>query len=299
MSIGKPGAKNAAILAAEILALSRPDLRQRLRDYKEALERSVEEKDRELAVTQEEALIEIYKPVLNWMMPRRNFAMWSFSALLIVGAGLPPAQWAERELRKIMGEGMKKLAEAKIAADDKDYLKAMTLLEELTREYPGTSIGSDAARLMKELVKEPEAAKALHEALRLRRAMRLLNRAKELEGRKSFEEALILYWDVSRDYSDTPAAAEAAGRAAALAADEELAKRAVKTRTERDCRLWMEMAKAFADNKKIDKAVEYYRKVITLYGDTPYAQKAREAIVYYEVLAPPKCFRRDADMWEL
>jgi hypothetical protein len=28
-------------------------------------------------------------------------------------------------------------------------------------------------------------------------------------------------------------------------------------------------------------------------------QKAREAIVYYEVLAPPKCFRRDADMWEL
>jgi len=48
MSIGKPGAKNAAILAAEILALGRPDLRRRLLDYKEALERSVEEKDREL-----------------------------------------------------------------------------------------------------------------------------------------------------------------------------------------------------------------------------------------------------------
>jgi phosphoribosylaminoimidazole carboxylase PurE protein len=48
MSIGKPGAKNAAILAAEILALSRPDLRQRLRDFKDALERSVDEKDREL-----------------------------------------------------------------------------------------------------------------------------------------------------------------------------------------------------------------------------------------------------------
>jgi Cu(I)/Ag(I) efflux system membrane protein CusA/SilA len=35
-------------------------------------------------------LIEIYKPVLQWMMPRRNFAMWSFAALLIVGAGLFP-----------------------------------------------------------------------------------------------------------------------------------------------------------------------------------------------------------------
>ncbi len=35
-------------------------------------------------------LIDIYKPVLSWMMPRRNLAMWSFSALLIVGAGLFP-----------------------------------------------------------------------------------------------------------------------------------------------------------------------------------------------------------------
>jgi len=49
VSIGKPGARNAAILAAEILALSRPELSGRLRAFKEALERSVEEKDRDLA----------------------------------------------------------------------------------------------------------------------------------------------------------------------------------------------------------------------------------------------------------
>ena len=35
-------------------------------------------------------LIEIYKPVLRFMMPRRNLVMWSFSALLIAGAGLFP-----------------------------------------------------------------------------------------------------------------------------------------------------------------------------------------------------------------
>jgi len=49
MSIGKAGARNAAILAAEILALARPALRDRLRVFKDALERSVEEKDRELS----------------------------------------------------------------------------------------------------------------------------------------------------------------------------------------------------------------------------------------------------------
>src|SRR5208283_1569759 len=35
-------------------------------------------------------LIGIYKPWLTWLMPQRNFASWSFSALLIVGAGLFP-----------------------------------------------------------------------------------------------------------------------------------------------------------------------------------------------------------------
>ena len=38
------------------------------------------------------SLIHIYKPLLNWAMPRRNFVMWSFAALLIAGAGLFPLQ---------------------------------------------------------------------------------------------------------------------------------------------------------------------------------------------------------------
>jgi len=51
MSIGKHGAKNAAILAAEILALNDPELRDRLRAFKRELEASVEEKDRQVAET--------------------------------------------------------------------------------------------------------------------------------------------------------------------------------------------------------------------------------------------------------
>ena len=35
-------------------------------------------------------LIGIYKPWLTWLMPRWNLAMWSFSALLVLGAGLFP-----------------------------------------------------------------------------------------------------------------------------------------------------------------------------------------------------------------
>jgi 5-(carboxyamino)imidazole ribonucleotide mutase len=48
VSIGKHGAKNAAILAAQILALKDTDVRERLRAMRDEQTRSVEEKDRAL-----------------------------------------------------------------------------------------------------------------------------------------------------------------------------------------------------------------------------------------------------------
>ena len=48
MGIGKAGARNAAILAVQILALSDSGLKERLRRYKETMAREVEEKDRKL-----------------------------------------------------------------------------------------------------------------------------------------------------------------------------------------------------------------------------------------------------------
>jgi Cu/Ag efflux pump CusA len=36
------------------------------------------------------SFISIYKPVLTWALPRRNFVMWAFAALLILAAGMFP-----------------------------------------------------------------------------------------------------------------------------------------------------------------------------------------------------------------
>jgi hypothetical protein len=48
MAIGKAGATNAAVLAAQILARSDPDLARRLKEYKKQLAARVEERGREL-----------------------------------------------------------------------------------------------------------------------------------------------------------------------------------------------------------------------------------------------------------
>ena len=51
MGIGKAGASNAAVLAAQILARSDADLALRLKDYKKKLADKVEERDRDLKKT--------------------------------------------------------------------------------------------------------------------------------------------------------------------------------------------------------------------------------------------------------
>ena len=51
VAIGKPGATNAGILAAQILALSNDSLAKKLRGHKDKLANSVEEKSRKLKIT--------------------------------------------------------------------------------------------------------------------------------------------------------------------------------------------------------------------------------------------------------
>jgi phosphoribosylcarboxyaminoimidazole (NCAIR) mutase len=50
VAIGKPGATNAGILAAQILALSSKSLAKKLAGHKEKLANSVEEKSRKLKI---------------------------------------------------------------------------------------------------------------------------------------------------------------------------------------------------------------------------------------------------------
>ncbi len=54
MGIGRAGAANAAILAAQILARGDADIAQRLRDHKKQMAEGIEERDRELKKTRDE-----------------------------------------------------------------------------------------------------------------------------------------------------------------------------------------------------------------------------------------------------
>ncbi|HPC97120.1 MAG TPA: 5-(carboxyamino)imidazole ribonucleotide mutase [Sedimentisphaerales bacterium] len=49
MALGKPGAKNAAILAVQILAIQDPDLRRKLADFRLKQEQTVRQKDASLS----------------------------------------------------------------------------------------------------------------------------------------------------------------------------------------------------------------------------------------------------------
>jgi phosphoribosylcarboxyaminoimidazole (NCAIR) mutase len=51
VAIGKPGATNAGILAAQILALSSASVARKMKEHKENLANGVEEKSRKLKMT--------------------------------------------------------------------------------------------------------------------------------------------------------------------------------------------------------------------------------------------------------
>ncbi|MBD3366603.1 MAG: 5-(carboxyamino)imidazole ribonucleotide mutase [Candidatus Eisenbacteria bacterium] len=55
LAIGKHGARNAGVLAAEILGIKYPEIKERLEDYRSRMRSSVEEKDRQLAAGSEAA----------------------------------------------------------------------------------------------------------------------------------------------------------------------------------------------------------------------------------------------------
>jgi len=48
MAIGTAGAKNAAILAAQILALNNPQIAEALQAFKQRLEAEIQEKDKKI-----------------------------------------------------------------------------------------------------------------------------------------------------------------------------------------------------------------------------------------------------------
>jgi phosphoribosylamine--glycine ligase len=52
MAIGKPGARNAGILAAQIIATADPDLGRKLREFKQEMARQVEEKAKAVEVSE-------------------------------------------------------------------------------------------------------------------------------------------------------------------------------------------------------------------------------------------------------
>jgi tetratricopeptide (TPR) repeat protein len=201
-----------------------------------------------------------------------------FKTLSVIAKGTPPAAWAARELRKIDDEAGTMLAEAVAALKKEDYLTTMARLDVLIREYAGTPAYPDAATLMDELLTQPKAIAALQE-VKHREASALmlkLARAHEAEGRP--DDALITYWDIVRDYAGTPAADDAAGRATEMIEDRRLATRAAKTRMIRDTTQWRQMAVAYELNRRPDRALEYYQRIIEYYGETSYAKKAKKDV---------------------
>lgn len=156
------------------------------------------------------------------------------------------------------------------------WSEARAAYEKLVVTYAGTDAGLEASRRLEEMTRNPRIAEGLARDAYEAEARKLLELADAAEQKGRFSEAAGLFRKVSRDYSRSSLASDAAAgftRTYARAAEED---RAAQKKMEDDCRSWLSVADAYAGAGRYEKAMAGYQRVIDAYPKTGFADIARE-----------------------
>jgi len=192
---------------------------------------------------------------------------------------LPIVARARAKLGEVEGKGEEILARAKVEASNKRYVEALTLLDELQREF------RSFRKLFKEAAKQTQMLFANPDAKEAKRIFELEPRARKLLE-KAFEElrgenpagAAMLFGDILEKFDGTPSAKIAREKLEELRSDPETRRRIDEAEMKRDCSRWLMMARKFLNAGHPEKAREQCELLLEKYPEGPYADEAREIL---------------------
>ncbi len=168
-------------------------------------------------------------------------------------------------------KGAAALAAAKKLVAEKQYLKAVTTLRQLTVTKPGTDIAKQAADRLKALRDDPAIGQSIIDA----EADAFEGRCVAAEKKKDYLLAIKLYEQYVGQFPKASRFAKVKATLESLKSDKAI-QAAIKTaQVDADCRGWMSLADNYAKAGLNEKARQYLSRIIDKYGDTDWAAKAR------------------------
>jgi len=185
---------------------------------------------------------------------------------------------AREVLKRVDREAAPKLAEAKSRLAS-DPVAALSLLERVAADYPGTESAEAARKLADEFRASPEGKKALKEVARDAEGRAELDRAWALaETGKDDASALRLLDGVARKYAGLPSGEEAKARAESIRADPRRAAAIEKAAAERAAKSALTAARGLLDAGKRDEAKRALEEILAKHPGTAAADEATKLL---------------------
>jgi len=189
---------------------------------------------------------------------------------------------AGRAAKPIGQKAEKHLAEAQERIAGKRYAQALRLLRQLAATYGRSVFGERAEELVRKLQSDPKVQAARREAQLNAQADALEAGAAAAEKARDYARAIRLYEQYVAKFAEATRYRAVKAHLEALKADGAI-RSAVRTqRASRECRVWLNLADNYLRAGKPAKAREYLARIITKYGDTDWAAKARERLAKLE-----------------
>src|SRR5262245_47286911 len=107
-------------------------------------------------------------------------------------------------------------------------------------------------------------------------ALAAIKKADELFQKKDYVKALAAYEAVAKDYAGTPSGKKAKAKVKSINEDKTIAAAIHEGEAKKKCSAWLQMARGLAKNGKTEQARKKYQQIIDEFGDTTYAETARE-----------------------
>jgi thiol-disulfide isomerase/thioredoxin/TolA-binding protein len=201
-------------------------------------------------------------------------------------AKIPPAAMADPNFAEnaaaaqsnVQDVAEKMLAEVPPMIDGKQYVQAISRLKQLVGGLSGTSAGDKAMKMLDDLRKNPDAAKALAEAQTEGEAEAALAQAQKLQGLKKDDLAYPRFKQIVAQFPGTDAATTAAAAVAAYEQDAALMARLNAADTARKAKALLSMAETYRGSGESDLATKKYQQVIAEFPGTQYATTAQQAL---------------------